>query len=420
MSAKRSRALSRLENHNVSPVRTKNERSGNESQRKSKSDETFSRPRSEDNVPISHHHSKRSRERSPLKKRSRSRSRERSPSKKRSRSRSRSSRRKRSQSPRPGPSKDRHSVSSESGVSSSARESVHRDREVTPEWARFLVQAQQASDERLFMLESEVKRSSEEYNVISSKPKHKFNKKIYGDQYEFNVKISAILRKALSSRDELDKQTHINEGIELINKRNKLLVLADAHGWEVAEAYNTDPLADDSADEKKVRKAKKEGKILRDQKFKNARMLRARNRAQKKPLQNFQRFNSYGSASVFATSYPVSPNITCWRCNRAGHYARFCKAPIYTFRTQPFFPPFPTRELPKPSAHLILLVIQMFLKSVVLKKSALILALVRDKLTPNYAQIFSRKFCHINPLVLRIGYQKTSHFGNKWVLLLGF
>ena len=114
-------------------------------------------------MPISHHHSKRSRERSP--------------SKKRSRSRSRSSRRKRSrtQSPRPGPSKDCHSVSSESGASSSAR--AHRDREVTPEGARFLVQAQQASDERLFMLESEVKRSSEEYNVISSKPKHKFNKK---------------------------------------------------------------------------------------------------------------------------------------------------------------------------------------------------------------------------------------------------
>ena len=266
MSAKRCRALSRLENHNVSPVRTQNERSGNESQRKSKSAETCSRPRSEDNVPISHHHSKRSRERSP--------------SKKRSRSRSRSSRKKRSrtQSPRPGPSKDRHSVSLESGASSSASGRAHRDREVTPEWARFLVQAQQASDERLFMLESQVKRSSEEYNVISSKPKHKFNKKIYGDQYELNVKISAILRKALSSRDELDKQMHINEGIELINKRIKLLVLADAHGWEVVEAYNADPLADDSADEKKIRKAKKEGKILRDQKFKNARMLRARNR----------------------------------------------------------------------------------------------------------------------------------------------
>ena len=67
----------------------------------------------------------------------------------------------------------------------------------------------------------------------------------------------------------------------------------------------------------------------------------------------------------------------------------------------------------------MLLVIQTFLKSVVLKKSAQIVALVRDKLILNYAQIFSQKFCHINPLVLRTGYQKTfwEQMGaSPWVL----
>ena len=259
MSAKRSRALSRLENHNVSPVRTQNERSGNESQRKSKSAETCSRPRSEDNVPISHRHSKRSRERSPSKKRSRSRSRERSPSKKRSRSRSRSSRRKRSrtQSPRPGPSKDRHSVSSESGASSSARARVHRDREVTPEWARL----------------------------------------------------------------------HINEGIELINKRNKLLVLADAHGWEVAEAYNADPLADDSADEKKIRKAKKEGKILGDQKFKMLECLEQETGSHTKSGMKLR--NEKLSCSLLAISRAHSlkkkkKNQFCFMCPHELSHAQGC------------------------------------------------------------------------------------------------
>ena len=83
------------------------------------------------------------------------------------------------------------------------------------------------------------------------------------------------------------------------------------HCWEVVEAYTADPLADDSADEKKIRKAKKEGKLLRDQKQRQARMLRAKNREQKKPFRNFQRFNSFGSGSAFQLplfqSVPASP-----------------------------------------------------------------------------------------------------------------
>ena len=169
-------------------------------------------------------------------------------------------------------------------------------------------------------------------------PNHEFDKKIYADQFEFNVKIAGILRKAFSSSVELDKDLHLNRGIELITRRNKLLVLADMHGWEVVEAYTADPLADDSADEKKIRKAKKEGKLLRDQKQKQARMLRAKNREQKKPFRNFQRFNSFGSASAFAASFPVSPNITCWRCGHAGHFAKFCKAPIPTGSNRFFRP----------------------------------------------------------------------------------
>ena len=172
-------------------------------------------------------------------------------------------------------------------------------------------------------------------------PNHKFDKKIYADQFEFNVKIAGILRKALSASDELDKDLYLNQGIELITRRNKLLVLADMHGWEVVEAYTADLLADDSADEKKVRKAKKEGKLLRDQKQRQARMLRDKNREQKKPFRNFQRLNSSGSASAFAASFPVSPSVTCWRCGRAVHYAKYCKAPIPTGPNRIFRPPQP-------------------------------------------------------------------------------
>ena len=147
MSSKRSRALSRLEDHNTSPNRIQGEHMVNESQRKSKKTEKSAeksaeksvRPSIDKNVSVLLH-SKKSREKSPSKKRSKSRSRSRSPRRKRSRS----------QSPRPGPSGDRHSVSSESGAFSTARGRTRRDRDITPEWARFIIQAQQSSEERLF------------------------------------------------------------------------------------------------------------------------------------------------------------------------------------------------------------------------------------------------------------------------------
>ena len=187
MSSKRSRALSRLEDHNASPHRVQDEYIVNESQGKSKKS---IRPSIDENVSVLLH-SKRSKEKSPSTKRSKSRSRSRSPRRKRSRS----------QSPTPGPSGNRHSVSSESEAPSSARGRTRRDRDAAPEWARSVIQAQQSSEEHLFKLESELKRSSGECNFTTMTPNHKFDKKIYADQFEFNVKIAGILRKASSSSD---------------------------------------------------------------------------------------------------------------------------------------------------------------------------------------------------------------------------
>ena len=66
-------------------------------------------------------------------------------------------------------------------------------------------------------------------------------------------------------------------------------------------------------------------------------MLRAKNREQK--FRNFQRFSFVGSASTFPASFPDSPNVTCWRCGRAGHYAKYCKDPIPTGPNRFFRPP---------------------------------------------------------------------------------
>ena len=46
-------------------------------------------------------------------------------------------------------------------------------------------------------------------------------------------------------------------------------MLADAFGWDAALCYAKEPLAEDSEDKQKIRRAKKEGKIRRDKRLKS-------------------------------------------------------------------------------------------------------------------------------------------------------
>ena len=55
------------------------------------------------------------------------------------------------------------------------------------------------------------------------------------------------------------------EGIELIKQRNKLLVISDKYGWETGVAYMLDPIAEDSDDERRIKKAQKEAKLLKEE-----------------------------------------------------------------------------------------------------------------------------------------------------------
>ena len=46
--------------------------------------------------------------------------------------------------------------------------------------------------------------------------------------------------------------------------RNKCLLMAKKYGWDVVEHYKTEPLAENSDDEKKIRKAIKEGRAKKN------------------------------------------------------------------------------------------------------------------------------------------------------------
>lgn len=57
----------------------------------------------------------------------------------------------------------------------------------------------------------------------------------------------------------------LTEGKELLVQPNKHFLLAGKYGWDTAACYTADPLASDSDYEKKIRKAIKESKQLREE-----------------------------------------------------------------------------------------------------------------------------------------------------------
>ena len=69
-------------------------------------------------------------------------------------------------------------------------------------------------------------------------------------------------------------QTKINEGMDIVSHRQKLIKLADSskHGWKIVEQYEAHQLADDSDDEKRIHKAEARcDKIVKEERQKKGR-----------------------------------------------------------------------------------------------------------------------------------------------------
>ena len=213
---------------------------------------------------------------------------------------------------------------------------VSSGEENPPQWAKFWSDSHQNAEERLFSLENEVRKKNETYSRPSGKlESFKFEKKVYSEQYEFNQKVAEQLKAALYTNDPYSTERQLNEGIALINKRNKKLMLADRYGWDTAIAYQTNPLASDSEDERRIKRAVKEAKSLQDEKVK---ITRARRYRARKPKRNFRysSFRSYQPAGFPHNAAGYNAQFTCFKCHRPGHWARDCKTPIPSFTTPRF------------------------------------------------------------------------------------
>ena len=115
-----------------------------------------------------------------------------------------------------------------------------------------MIAFQQQSEQRLQNLESAVRKAGSTYvSPNEDKMVYKFTKKLCQEQYDFNMSLYRTLENAIQIEDKEERDAHLLTGIGMIEKRDKISMLSDKHGWECAEAYSRNPMADNSDDEKK-------------------------------------------------------------------------------------------------------------------------------------------------------------------------
>ena len=154
---------------------------------------------------------------------------------------------------------------------------------------------------------------------------YKFKKRGNEEQSKHNTKVLSKLKEAddhlavetdrLSEHNVLDCREALSQGMTLIQQRQKMIKLADSSeaGWLVVHEYESNPLADNSDDEKRIFKAqtRAERKLKED----------------KKKRRDFRRYTPYsqqkpGSAPDKQTG-TTKPG-RCFGCGDKGHWKKEC------------------------------------------------------------------------------------------------
>ena len=111
--------------------------------------------------------------------------------------------------------------------------------------------------------------------------------------------------EALNAGDEDRLRKHLNEGRDILLHRIKLLKIADREGWGVVQKYEQDPLADDEADEKRLKKAIKSASSTK-------RTTSSSNRGREGKPSRFQNRRNY------------SGKKRCYHCDSRFHLVKDC------------------------------------------------------------------------------------------------
>ena len=114
--------------------------------------------------------------------------------------------------------------------------------------------------------------------------------------------------------------------MDRLTQRNKVLILSDKYGWETAAACGTNPVASDSEDEKRIKRARKEAKATKDEKAKLKNLKQKSNFQSKKPFAVYNSVNQ--SSSLLSMHTNTYGRFFCWRCGKQGHFAKAFKSPV--------------------------------------------------------------------------------------------
>ena len=269
-------------------------------------------------------------------------------------SNSRRRRRSRSSSFEESRCRKRRKTYSSSSSSEGSRASRSRKRQDS---GRFIASFKKL-DEKLWNLEANISKNSQLTNNKTKKLekklrdinkakifKHKGNER----SYLFNLDLAERIEASISlfkKNDTKMASKSLKNCLEIIRKRNKLIRSADKSeaGWAIVQEYQTDELASDTDDDRKIRRAEKAALEKKKQwKFQSKRphpqpsgndsgtsgFLPTAVKSLPNPLSTGQRHNFHGYEER-PQSYPVRKG-SCHACGVFGHWRHECKS-IQNFR----------------------------------------------------------------------------------------